>query len=139
MRIHQKWLAAILLVSLAGCSETATESNPDAAENDATVAEDAGVGTDASVEIDVGADSSLEFDAATGADADPPLDAAADANSGLDLPSCPPGFEYQAGSCIDIDGCAGGGGLIISAELAADNRFELVDKMIQTVKTYGVY
>ena len=38
-----------------------------------------------------------------------------------------------------IDGCAGGGGLIVSAELAADSRFELVDKMIQTTKTYGVY
>jgi len=38
-----------------------------------------------------------------------------------------------------IDGCAGGGGLIVSAELPADGRFELVDKMIQTVKTYGVY
>jgi hypothetical protein len=38
-----------------------------------------------------------------------------------------------------IDGCAGGGGLIISAELTADSRFELVDKMIQTTKEYGVY
>jgi uroporphyrinogen-III decarboxylase len=38
-----------------------------------------------------------------------------------------------------IDGCADGGGLIISAELTADSRFELVDKMIQTTKTYGVY
>jgi hypothetical protein len=38
-----------------------------------------------------------------------------------------------------IDGCGGGGGLIISAELTADSRFELVDKMIQTTKTYGVY
>jgi uroporphyrinogen decarboxylase len=38
-----------------------------------------------------------------------------------------------------IDGCASGGGLIISAELTADSRFELVDKMIQTTKEYGVY
>lgn len=38
-----------------------------------------------------------------------------------------------------IDGCAEGGGLIISAELTVDSRFELVDKMIQTTKTYGVY
>lgn len=38
-----------------------------------------------------------------------------------------------------IDGCAAGGGLIVSAELTADSRFELVDKMVQTVKTYGVY
>jgi len=38
-----------------------------------------------------------------------------------------------------IDGCAAGGGLIISAELTADSRFELVDKMVQTTKTYGVY
>ncbi len=38
-----------------------------------------------------------------------------------------------------IDGCAPGGGLIVSAELTADSRFELVDKMIQTTKTYGVY
>ncbi len=38
-----------------------------------------------------------------------------------------------------IDGCGAGGGLIISAELTADSRFELVDKMIQTTKTYGVY
>jgi hypothetical protein len=38
-----------------------------------------------------------------------------------------------------IDGCAAGGGLIVSAELTADSRFELVDKMVQTTKTYGVY
>jgi hypothetical protein len=38
-----------------------------------------------------------------------------------------------------IDGCAAGGGLIVSAELTADSKFELVDKMIQTTKTYGVY
>jgi uroporphyrinogen-III decarboxylase len=38
-----------------------------------------------------------------------------------------------------IDGCGAGGGLIISVELTADSRFELVDKMIQTTKTYGVY
>ena len=38
-----------------------------------------------------------------------------------------------------IDGCAAGGGLIVSAELTADSRFELVDTMIQTTKTYGVY
>jgi hypothetical protein len=38
-----------------------------------------------------------------------------------------------------IDGCAGGGGLIISAELTADSRFELVDKMVQVTKTYGAY
>jgi hypothetical protein len=38
-----------------------------------------------------------------------------------------------------IDGCAAGGGLIISAELTADSRFELVDRMIQTTKEYGVY
>jgi hypothetical protein len=38
-----------------------------------------------------------------------------------------------------IDGCAAGGGLIVSAELTADSKFELVDKMIQTAKTYGVY
>jgi hypothetical protein len=38
-----------------------------------------------------------------------------------------------------IDGCGAGGGLIISAELTADSRFELVDTMIQTTKTYGVY
>jgi uroporphyrinogen-III decarboxylase len=38
-----------------------------------------------------------------------------------------------------IDGCGAGGGLIVSAELTADSRFELVDKMIQTTKTYGVY
>jgi uroporphyrinogen-III decarboxylase len=38
-----------------------------------------------------------------------------------------------------IDGCAAGGGLIVSVELTADSRFELVDKMIQTTKTYGVY
>ena len=38
-----------------------------------------------------------------------------------------------------IDGCAGSGGLIVSAELTADSRFELVDKMIQVTKTYGVY
>jgi len=38
-----------------------------------------------------------------------------------------------------IDGCAAGGGLIISAELTADSRYELVDKMIQTTKEYGVY
>jgi hypothetical protein len=38
-----------------------------------------------------------------------------------------------------IDGCGAGGGLIVSAELTADSRFELVDKMIQTTKTYGTY
>jgi len=38
-----------------------------------------------------------------------------------------------------IDGCAAGGGLIVSAELTADSKFELVDKMVQTTKTYGVY
>jgi uroporphyrinogen-III decarboxylase len=38
-----------------------------------------------------------------------------------------------------IDGCGAGGGLIVSAELTADSRFELVDKMVQTTKTYGVY
>jgi uroporphyrinogen-III decarboxylase len=38
-----------------------------------------------------------------------------------------------------IDGCADGGGLIISAELTADSRFELVDKMVQVTKEYGVY
>lgn len=38
-----------------------------------------------------------------------------------------------------IDGCAAGGGLIISAELTADSKFELVDKMIQVTKTYGTY
>jgi hypothetical protein len=38
-----------------------------------------------------------------------------------------------------IDGCASGGGLIVSAELTADSRFELVDKMVQVTKTYGVY
>jgi uroporphyrinogen decarboxylase len=38
-----------------------------------------------------------------------------------------------------IDGCAAGGGLIVSVELTADSRFELVDKMIQTTKEYGVY
>jgi hypothetical protein len=38
-----------------------------------------------------------------------------------------------------IDGCAAGGGLIISAELTADSRFELVDKMVQVTKSYGVY
>lgn len=38
-----------------------------------------------------------------------------------------------------IDGCATGGGLIVSAELTADSKFELVDKMVQTTKTYGVY
>jgi hypothetical protein len=38
-----------------------------------------------------------------------------------------------------IDGCAAGGGLIISAELTADARFELVDKMVQVTKTYGQY
>lgn len=38
-----------------------------------------------------------------------------------------------------IDGCAAGGGLIVSAELTADSKFELVDKMIQTTKEYGVY
>jgi len=38
-----------------------------------------------------------------------------------------------------IDNCAAGGGLIISAELTADSRFDLVDKMIQTTKTYGEY
>ncbi|HOG47084.1 MAG TPA: uroporphyrinogen decarboxylase family protein [Anaerolineae bacterium] len=38
-----------------------------------------------------------------------------------------------------IDGCAAGGGLIISAELDAGFRFELVDKMVQVTKTYGRY
>jgi hypothetical protein len=38
-----------------------------------------------------------------------------------------------------IDGCADGGGLIVSAELAADSKFELVDKMIRTTKAYGKY
>jgi len=38
-----------------------------------------------------------------------------------------------------IDNCAGNGGLIISAELASDNKFELVDAMVQTTKKYGVY
>jgi hypothetical protein len=38
-----------------------------------------------------------------------------------------------------IDGCAAGGGLIISAELTADSKFELVDKMVQVTKSYGVY
>jgi hypothetical protein len=38
-----------------------------------------------------------------------------------------------------IDGCARGGGLIVSSELTADSRFELVDKMVQVTKTYGVY
>jgi hypothetical protein len=38
-----------------------------------------------------------------------------------------------------IDGCGAGGGLIVSAELTADSRFELVDQMIQTTKTYGAY
>ena len=38
-----------------------------------------------------------------------------------------------------IDGCGADGGLIVSAELTADSRFELVDKMIQVTKTYGVY
>jgi hypothetical protein len=38
-----------------------------------------------------------------------------------------------------IDNCAPGGGLIVSSELTADSRFDLVDKMIQTTKTYGVY
>jgi hypothetical protein len=38
-----------------------------------------------------------------------------------------------------IDGCAAGGGLIVSAELTADSRFELVDKMVRVTKTYGVY
>ncbi len=38
-----------------------------------------------------------------------------------------------------IDGCASGGGLIVSAELTADSKFELVDKMVQVTKTYGVY
>jgi uroporphyrinogen-III decarboxylase len=38
-----------------------------------------------------------------------------------------------------IDGCAAGGGLIVSAELTADSRFELVETMIQTTKEYGVY
>jgi hypothetical protein len=45
--------------------------------------------------------------------------------------------EYQVKEIID--GCAAGGGLIISAELTADSRFELVDKMVQVTKTYGVY
>jgi hypothetical protein len=31
------------------------------------------------------------------------------------------------------------GGLIISAELAADSRFKLVDTMVQTAKRYGRY
>lgn len=38
-----------------------------------------------------------------------------------------------------IDGCAAGGGLIVSAELTADSHYDLVDAMIQTTKTYGVY
>ena len=38
-----------------------------------------------------------------------------------------------------IDGCAGNGGLIVSAELASDNKFELLNAMVQTTKTYGVY
>lgn len=38
-----------------------------------------------------------------------------------------------------IDVCASGGGLIVSAELTADSKFELVDKMVQVTKTYGVY
>jgi len=38
-----------------------------------------------------------------------------------------------------IDGCASGGGLIVSAELTADSKFKLVDKMVQVTKTYGVY
>jgi uroporphyrinogen-III decarboxylase len=38
-----------------------------------------------------------------------------------------------------IDGCASGGGLIVSAELTADSKFELVDKMVQVTKNYGVY
>jgi hypothetical protein len=38
-----------------------------------------------------------------------------------------------------IDGCAPGGGLIVSSELTADSRFELVDKMVQVTKEYGVY
>jgi uroporphyrinogen-III decarboxylase len=38
-----------------------------------------------------------------------------------------------------IDGCAPGGGLIVSSELTADSRFELVDKMVQVTKMYGVY
>jgi hypothetical protein len=38
-----------------------------------------------------------------------------------------------------IDGCAPGGGLIVSSELTADSRFELVDVMVQVTKEYGVY
>jgi hypothetical protein len=38
-----------------------------------------------------------------------------------------------------IDGCAAGGGLIISSELTADSKYELVDKMVQVTKTYGTY
>lgn len=38
-----------------------------------------------------------------------------------------------------IDGCAPGGGLIVSSELTADSRFELVDSMVQVTKEYGVY
>lgn len=38
-----------------------------------------------------------------------------------------------------IDGCASGGGLIVSAELTADSKFELVDKMVKVTKEYGVY
>ena len=45
--------------------------------------------------------------------------------------------EYQVKEIIDR--CGGGGGLIVSSELPADAKFELVDKMIQTVKTYGAY
>jgi hypothetical protein len=45
--------------------------------------------------------------------------------------------ERQVKTIIDV--CAPGGGLIISAELTADSRFELVDAMIQTTRSYGVY
>lgn len=38
-----------------------------------------------------------------------------------------------------IDECAAGGGLIVSAGLTADSRFELVDTMVQTTKAYGVF
>ena len=52
-------------------------------------------------------------------------------------------FSFGNGAVGDINvtepTAMAGGGLIISAELTADSRFELVDKMIQTTKTYGVY
>jgi len=38
-----------------------------------------------------------------------------------------------------IDNCGGNGGLIISAELTMDSKFELVDAMVQTTKKYGAY